>query len=286
MMFGAWIDDNHTPDPALDEGDLIENPAYVVESLLIDNDCTDATITEIDTDGFDAVATVCAANWILARQILEQKNVFDYIAEICREFYFAFFERSDGTFTLRDIRKTALSVTTYGTNTFLMKGQDTSFKIGRIPVKNIYNDFILHYKVNVATGEAEKMVFCRHPDEASFDASYTNLTSLGSAFWGLCHTSYTNLQQVNTWEYTAEWIRDEGTANQFIKRMIYHLKSRKYEVLFTAPLSALALELCDEAKFTHPLMPAAMDSVTRFRLVEQSIDPNTDTIDCTFLEVA
>ncbi len=284
LPYGSWIDDEHTPDPALSEDDLIENAAYAVEALLIDLDFTDAGIENIDTDSFDAVATH-RSSWKIARDILEQKDVFDYIAEICREFCFAFFERGDGTFTVRRIDQTAAAVTTYGRETFLMKGQDTSFKIGRVPVKEIYNDFILHYKVNVASDEAEKMLFVRSP-EASYDSSYTNLSSEGQDYWDLCHDSYTNFQQVNKWEFTAKWIRDDATAELFLKWIIWRLTQRRHEVSFAAPLSALALELCDEAKFTHPLMPAAMDSTTRFRLTEQTIDPSTDTIDCTFTEVA
>ncbi|MCK9569434.1 hypothetical protein M0R72_10890 [Candidatus Pacearchaeota archaeon] len=283
LMYGSWIDDNHTPSPALAEGDLIKNPVYLVEALLLG--WTEATISDIDTAAFDAVATH-RSSWKIARDILEQKDVFDYIAEICREFCFGFFERADGLFTVRRIDLTAAAVTTYGTETFLKKGQDTSFKVGRLGVKEAYNDFILHYKVNVATGEPEKMLFVRHPDEASYDASYTNLSDERADFWDYCHDSYTNFQQVNLWEYTAEWIRDDATAELFLKWIIWRLTQRRHEVSFAAPLSVLALELCDEAKFTHPLMPAAMDSTTRFRLTEQTIDPSTDTIDCTFTEVA
>ncbi|MDD5088912.1 MAG: hypothetical protein PHI18_08975 [bacterium] len=283
LKYGSWIDDDHTPDPALNEGDLIENPVYFVEALLLG--WTEATIDNIDTAAFDAVATH-RKDWKITRRIGEQKDIFEYIAEICREFCFAFFERGDGKFTVRRIDKTSDSVPTYGGKTFLMKGSETSFKIGRTPVKEIYNDFVLKYKVNAATGEAEKMLFCRSPNESSYASSYTNLASEGQDFWDLCHDAYTNFQQVNKWEYTAEWIRDDATAELFLKWIIWRFTQRRHEVSFTAPLSALALELCDEAKFTHDLMPAAMDSATRFRLTEQTIDPETDTIDCTLLEVA
>lgn len=280
-MFGSWIDDaGHSN--SFNAGDLIENAAYVMESLLIDE--AGAATSNLQLASFDSLATL-RSSYKAARQLLEQRDLFDLLAEVCHEFAFACIEAPDGKFALRKIGATADAVTTYGRDTFLMKGQDTSFTIGRLDVKEIYNDFILRYKVNMATGEPEKMLFVRHPDEAGYEEEWTNLTSDREDTWEICATAYVNFQQVNLWEHTALWIRDDATAELFLKWIINRLTRRRHTVSFTAPLAALALELCDEAKFTHPLMPDAMDSVSRFRLIEQSIDPTTDTIDCTFLEV-
>jgi hypothetical protein len=227
------------------------------------------------------------STWKLARQLLEQKDVYEWLAEICKEFCLACFESGDGKFTLQKIDATADAVTTYGDSSILMADsmKADTFRLERGALDYVFTEFTLKYKINMATGEPEKTLFVKTPEAGSYDASYTNLTSSQSTYWGKCQTAYTNYIQHNLWEYTANWIRDDATAELFLKFMITLLTRRPYIASFTSSLSMIALDLLDEVKIAHPLLPAAIDSTSRFRLTSQTLDPMKCTIQNTFTEV-
>lgn len=279
--YGAWIDDaSHSN--SFNAGDLIESPAYLIESLLLDE--AGATLNNIAASAFDALHTL-RSSWKVARQIRERRDLYDFLAEIAFEFGFACFERSDGKFTLRRIDASAELVGTYTTAFYAMRGADTTFAVERGDVKDVRNDFVLRYRVNAATGDPEQTLFVKSPEAASYDAGYTNLTSEGAAYWQKCRDAYVNFGQKNTWDYTAQWIRDDMTAQRFLKFSIERLTRRPHTARFVAPLATLDLELLDEAKLSHDLLPPGVDGAARFRLIEQEIDPASDTITNGFLEV-
>ena len=284
LYYGSWIDDEHTPNPGLAEGDVVENAAYAIEALLISYGWIGADIGDISVAGFDSVATN-KASWKLARQILEPTDLFDLIRKICYEFGFACFLRPDGTFCVRRIDATGDSVTTYDKSSMLYPGGQPSIKVERGSLKNMYNDFVLRYKVNMATGEPEKILFVRSPDAASYDSSYANLADESSDFWQYCSDAYDQFQQVNLWDYTANWIRDDATAELFLKKMILLLTRVPYKVTFQSALDLIGLELLDECKISHALLPTGISGASRFRLIEQEIDPATDTIKNVLQEV-
>lgn len=286
LPYGSWIVDENKPDPAFSEDDVIENPAYAIEALLIVNAWIGATVTDIALTEFDTVATD-KQNWKLARELLEQEDLFDLIREICYEFGFGCFLRSDGKFCVRRIRATGDAVATLTKNDMAYLDGSPSLKIERGSLKNLYNDFILRYKVNMDTGQPEKMMYVRAPNGDHFDSSYSNIPDPGQAevMWQMCHSAYENFQQINLWEYTAKWIRDDATAELFLEFMIELLTRVPYKVIFSSALDLIGLELLDEYKISHDLLPATISGLSRFRLVEQEIDPATDMIKNVFWEV-
>jgi len=233
---------------------------------------------------FDVIAGL-RSSWLFARQFLEKQNSLDMIRDICRDAHIGYFANYLGEETVARIDLGAASPAPATITKFLLQGDKTSFHVKRGPLKLWYNEFVLHYKPNVATGEPEETLFVNTPDASAYAASYTNLTSDASANWTKCKNVYTDTLQVNRWEYTAKNIRDAATAELMLKEIITHFTRRPFIVDFKTGLELIAYEPLDIAKIAHALLPEAISGSSRFRLIEQDFDPNECEITSTFYEV-
>lgn len=235
---------------------------------------------------FDVVAGK-RSSWKFARQYLDRQNSLDMIKDVCKDAHVGYFPNYLGEETIAriDAGESTPSPSTYGTSQTRVKGESSTFKVKRGDLKYYYNEFYLHYKPNMATGEPEGLLFVSTPDAASYASTYTNLTSDGSTFWGLCQSAYQATLQVNRWEYTAKNIRDAATAELLLKEIIRYLTRRPYICSFNSGLSMLSLELLDLVKLTHALLPSSIDNSSRFRLTMQEIDLNECEMTNEFTEV-
>lgn len=83
--FGSWITASGRSVGGFSSGDLIEDPAFIIESLLRDE--LGLTTSEIDTDSFDSAYDSA----IDARlNLIEQKNAFDVIKTLAEQSRFCF----------------------------------------------------------------------------------------------------------------------------------------------------------------------------------------------------
>jgi len=250
---------------------------------------TESEVQENDSttnaqSSFDVVAAT-RSSWLFAREYLDKANSIDMIREVCKEAHFGFFTNYLGEDTLARIDGGATGYAPTTLSKFRVQGDKSTVSVKRGNLKYWYNEFILHYKVNVETGEPEETLFVKTPDGAAFDASYTNLASAGEDNWDLCAAAYTSTLQVNRWEYTAKNIRDAATAELCLKAVIAHLTRRPYIVSGKTGLALIIYELLDLVKISHPLLPAAVSGINRFRLTEQEIDCNECEMSSTFFDV-
>ncbi len=244
------------------------------------------TEQQIDEDGFDTIAAI-DSSLAAAIQLTDERNTRDLIAEICHEFGFGFRQRYNGLESIAQITQgSAVHSTALYSPNFKMIGEETSFRISRGSMGDMFNEFYLYYQENYATGNQDRVAYIRNPQATAFNSQFTNLTSDGETYWDLCRTAYTKYKTTRRWELKSKWIRDKATADAVLKWFVTWLARIPYYIHFTSALDTMNLELCDEQIISHDIMPDAMDSTTRFRLVRQVIDPNTDTIENTFLEVA
>lgn len=250
---------------------------------------TESEVQENDSttnaqSSFDVVAAT-RSSWLFARQYLDVRNSIDMIREICKEAHFGYFTNYLGEDTIARIDGGATGYAPPTLSKFRLQGEKSSVSVKRGLLKNWYNEFVLHYKVNVVTGEPEETLFVNTPDGVAFDASYTNLASAGEDNWDLCAAAYNSTLQVNRWEYTAKNIRDAATAELALKAVIAHLTRRPYIVDGKTGLALIVYELLDLVKISHPLLPAAVSGINRFRLIGQEIDCNECEITSTFFDV-
>lgn len=235
-----------------------------------------AKAQQIAETKFDSALSL-KANWNFARQITEPQKVKDLLRELCYESGLAQLTRYDGLESISriDYESSAVTLTT---SSYLMKGNNTTFKIDKVPLRDVYSEFILYYQENYGSGNFDRVVYVKNPQSAEYDAKHTNLTADGSTYWGYCSDAYANYKTVNRWEYKAKWIRETATAERFLKFMIAKLTRRPYIVEFETTLNHIDLELMDTRKFAHALLPAAVDSTNLFKLYEIETNPNTNTL--------
>ena len=152
---------------------LIENPAHVIESLARDQ--MSLASSDINTTAFDTAATALAG-WKFAFQITDQRKAsehLDSLATQCKARVFwdsddklsikvfdssAYFPKSGPTnhsgFDIFDTTGTPASGT-YTTNPIM----PDSLNIARVSMDDVYNDFVLKYKKNYASGEYAELLY-------------------------------------------------------------------------------------------------------------------------------
>ena len=308
--YGDWIDEApHTC--AYNEDDLIENPAFTVESLIeheLAVDISERLVYESGnvSHGFDRVG-LQRDLWKLARQVLDQENSRELIRQIAYEFGFAYFERRNGDICVARIDPLGNPATITSADV-LSNNNKSSLSVKRVEARDMKNEFVLKYKQNNATGDYEEILYVKSPNEAVYNALYTNLDSSGETYWDICRAAYNDYSVVNKWEFEAKWIRTKATAEMFLKMMIKKLTRRPYIVEFESSLNLCDIELMDVRRIVHRLVPTAPDrsadnfedgyrfnynsvlddttaNGTHYRCMKQVEDPTKKTIKHTFLDV-
>lgn len=99
IVFGSWIDAGGRSN-AYNAGNLIKNPAHIVESILRNQ--LGLISSEIDVASFDA-AGAALIYWDLAFALQEAENSKDVIEGICRQAKLNFFFNSQGLATIKVI---------------------------------------------------------------------------------------------------------------------------------------------------------------------------------------
>lgn len=258
--FGSWIDED-SRDNGNNETGLIENPAFVIESIL--RDVLGNTSTVINYASFDVLGNTSDGRrngWKVAKSIISQKNSLDVINDICRE---------SAMYTIHDFsnQERVVAIDHYNPADQLANA-DIVFENGKpqvrvrqTHVKYIYNEFYLNYKLNYATGNYDKQYYITAA--ATNMASDTRSDNVYDSYTGLCTGSQALYNVVNRWTYDADWIRDDTTAEYFIKTMADWLALRKWEVEATLWYSAktLKLEPLDQVTWNLDLLPISIRDV-------------------------
>jgi hypothetical protein len=230
-------------------------------------------------------------SWKFAREILDRENSIDLLSQLAYEGCFGYFVNGSGQEDLGRIDPQATSTLLDITNCICTSSGDSSFSIMKTQIKDIKTSFILKYKKNYATDEYDKTLYVNTPDATAYSASYTNLTSDAETYWNKCSAAYVTFRVNNVWEYEAQWIRDDATAELFIKFMIDRLSRRAYLIEHETSLEALEWELLECVQWTRAFMPPIKDEEnenydgTVWRLIEQRVNPNTSRVKCTWLDV-
>lgn len=238
---------------------------------------------QIKESNFDTVGAE-RTSWKFGRQILSPINSRELLQSISYEGGFGYWTRPDGLESLALIVATG-SPSAFTTADVLMNGKRSSLKVRRADISVVKTEFILHYRRNAANGDYEKVLYVKNSQSSEFDAKFTNLASDDSTYWQLCADAYGDFQQVARWEYNADWIRDDATAELFIKFMIRWLTRLPLIVQFETTIKHIGATLFDQYKINHPLLPAAENNTNHFIIVDQAIRPESNTMSLTLYDV-
>lgn len=156
--YGSWIDGGGRSN-SYDEGDLISNPAFIIEDILRELGFATA---DIDEDSFDTVGEALSTNWDIVIFLNKQVDSKVLIEQICGEAGLGFFLTADGKgkifrlpdiaraddFDLANIKKQTLSFS-MGEERFLVNDVDIEY------IKSNHIDELYHL-VSVGNNSASQ----------------------------------------------------------------------------------------------------------------------------------
>lgn len=154
MIFGSWID-HADHDNDFDEGDLIESPVYMIESILIDWLGVDPD--DIDHASFDAAhdANLTAK---LSIHNGELRNSSDIIADLCFQSMSALFYNPEGKWRLISWNKPVDVIN--DTSTIIEYDYIESpeeLRLYKSPRQNIVNDLRIYHSYQYSTGKYNRV---------------------------------------------------------------------------------------------------------------------------------
>jgi hypothetical protein len=149
LKFGSWID-NAGHDNDFDEGDLIEHPPYIIESILVDH--LGVAIADIDHASFDAAYD---ANLKMKMSLHdgERRNSLEIIREVCRQGLCALYYSPGGKWRLLSWNKSVDDIN--DTVTTIEAGYIVSpeqLTLARTPWRDLVNHLYLYHGYQYPTG--------------------------------------------------------------------------------------------------------------------------------------
>jgi hypothetical protein len=258
--FGAWVDAD-SRDNGYNENDLIENPAYIIESILRDE--LGLTSSSINYASFDDVGNTTDGrrdDWKMRKSISSQQNSRTIVGEVCQ---------NSGIVAIHDFSnlERVVALDHYAPSDELTTA-DIVFDSGKPQVrvrqthaKYIYNEFFLNYALNSGSGNYDKQLYITAAGQnlATNTRSDKTYTTYGGA-GGLCDGSQEMYNVVRRWTWNSDWIADDTTAELFIKLMADWLAIRRWEVEATLWYNAttLKLEAMDQVTWDLDLLPISI----------------------------
>lgn len=258
--FASWITDAGRS-IGFSTTDLIENPGLVIESIFRDV----LGLSSINVDSFNQIADQTNGkrkDWKIARSITGQSDSLAVIEAISSEA--AVVVQNDYTNS-----PSIVALDNYNPTVALGDSniaEDTNghpiIRVKQSHVQYIKNEFYLNYRYNYATGNYDKQLF--------INASTTNISSntrsdkTYATYTALCAGSQSIYNCVQRWTFDADWIRDDATAESFIKTMADWLALRKWEIETTVHygVDTLKLEPMDQVLWVQELLPTSRQNVT------------------------
>ena len=258
-MFGAWVDAD-SRNNGYNQNDLIENPVYVAESIF--RDILGLTSTIIDYANLDEAGNTTDGkrdDWKVARSLRQQDNSLNYITSLMED---------SACVSIRDSanKEKIVALDNYTPELSLgspdlVRNQNGKpmVRAYQAPPSQIFNEFFLNYRVSEATGKMGKQLFVTATDNNLASNTRSDKSPLNT-FEGMCDTSQDYYNLVQRMTYDADWIRDDATAELFIKFLVDWLAFRKWFVeakLWFNP-TTMRLELMDQVKWSLSLLPVSL----------------------------
>ena len=168
--FGSWIDENSRSN-GYNEGDLIDNPAYIIESIL--RDVMGIPTDFIDYASFDAAGDFTSGTldeWYFSGGIYEVQNSKELLDNILIQCKSQLCRDADGKFSLI-VYDSSASVD-YSNYKFDKDNNITNLKISQTSRDEIVSSIKINYNLDRATGNFRKTAFIQAVKK--FSGTYLN----------------------------------------------------------------------------------------------------------------
>jgi len=280
--------------PIAESGEVIENPAYIIEDILR----TELGITAIDTDSFDVVGNPYNGKrsiWKFARSITDIDSSINILFELLYSAHCILTEDNNGNYKLVALDRddtTLLNIT--------QSQMSRPPLIGKTHQQYLRNQFVLKYHYNYATNAFVKNYAVDQSIStlASNSISGVFLPSISPTIYGgasgLCAFSQTEYLRTKKWIDEFLWIYDDATAEALVKRFMDWLTLQKITVDLagwwgsTASNSQKPLilyEVGDQCKVTHPLLSPNATNNYIFMVVRKTVDKSTKTVNLNLIQM-
>ena len=230
-MFGSWIDADSRAN-GYNEGDLIENPAYIIESIWRDE--LGLVTADIDIASVDAIGNTTNGSrkdYLFARSLNTVERSEEIVRRLCYEAHLIEVKTNDG-------KRRLIALDTNASTAYILTQQ----QMVREPVRNdthhsfIRNKYDVGYHFNYATGSFEKNL---KVDEAvSSLGDPVNLITNGEFATDV--TGWTNYGTGVASHVGAAMVITSNAANDGVYQTatIPIVSGRKYNVVFHQSVSA------------------------------------------------
>lgn len=292
--YTSWVDIGGRSN-SYSTGQLIENPAFIVESIL--RDMMSRTTGEINLPDFDACSTALT-DYISAFSWDSKEFAISRIGEIAQDFGSVFHCKSDGKFSLTAIAERAHQVRFMPND---MLGND-SLKVNRTSSDLIMNELIFRYKYNYVKSRFDEEIECTTESQTGLSSTGNNYDTRVSGFRDV-YTSYVTMLYESRATYNttrrmtveSRHIRDNATAVLAAQHVMDWHALHRYIVEFDCPLKKLEddanhttadIEPGDFAIVNHPLLPTdtsgisgtdGLSDLALFIVTKAIFEPKTQT---------
>ena len=158
-----------------------------------------------------------------------------------------------------------------------------------VDADKVYNDFVIKYRKNYATGDYAAVLTCNKDAENLDETILAALGTTGAELVTLCDDCYDRTLKVNTLEIEAWAIRDEATATALMQHIVQWYTKTRIIIEFTAGISALEFEPGDfinvrDARI-EDLYGTAVMNVKKWMIQKHDPDLNNQTFHIEAIEV-
>lgn len=289
---------------------LIENPSHVIESIARDE--MSLATAEIDTTALDTMATELTA-WKIAFQVLDRLKARDDLlhnlakqsrSKLIWDEYNRLTGKafdSTGYFSVSGTDKPA-DMDIFDTNggtpangSFTRNPICGNLTLSRVSIDEVYNDFVLKYRKNYATGEYQEVLTMTNglgviaDSDTNMTEAYLENSQTLTALKQLCVDSYNQFKTTNTLEFQVSYIRDAATANKLLQYLIERMTARRYIANFTTRTTAIAHELGDFINIRdsriNDLFGETTAELKKWEIIRYNFNLDTQEIEIEAIEV-
>lgn len=254
VKYGSWIERSTNGYLA---GGLIEQPAYFIEYLLRERlNLSDA---QIDVSSFDDVGVGTRGAYLMAASMLEEREAFEHIRQICEEFMLQLVVTNQGKYRLVSLDAVDAGTSTVFTadsSTIMYEGTP-QISITKTPISKIKNTFTLNYRMNYATNQMERSVFFRADGTNNIQLAINLFGDAPRSTWGSwLGESQTRYNQKIDYVADLHYVRDDTTAGLILTNLAAWLAFKRMvvETKLKRNLQTVALEIGDHIRVTNDLL--------------------------------
>lgn len=273
--FGSWIEAGRSN--GYSSGGL-DRYIYIIETILRSE--LGLTDTEIDKISFDEAGNTTDGDrkdWLFDGSVKEQNDSVEVIKKFCQEAGLIYFQNYENKESIKALKKKT-AVKTIDRTTI----QENSPVTKLSPLDTVYNEFYIHYRRNSQDVYAATL----YVTAGDHNLSSNTRSGTPNTYTGLCSDSQSKYLQTKRFELECDWILDDATAEKLIKWLAEWHCYRKYIIEFeTDGLDDIGLELGDQVKIDHTLLPTGISNDASFLLYDVSHNLDRDRMKFKFMQI-